>query len=121
MKMSELSKERVINALKEFGLSSVDIQVYIFLAKNGPNKMREIAAAKNLNEKEVEHSLKDLLSLEIVKTSIENPLEFNAMTFEDLIDLFIEVKKEKTKNMQENREELLLNWSNIMEENSSNI
>ena len=105
-----MSKERVIKALKGLGLSSVDVQVYIFLARTGPKKMREIALALNLHERKVDRSLKELQAISIVKASIEYPLEFVALPFEEVIDLFIEVKREQAKTMRESREELLSSW-----------
>ena len=108
--MKKLSKERVIKAFKGLGLSSVDVQVYIFLARTGPQKMTEIAIALDLPENKVDRSLKELQSISIVKASMEYPLEFVALPFEDVIDLFIEVKKEQAKTMQDSREELLSSW-----------
>ena len=105
-----MSKERVIKALKGLGLSSVDVQVYIYLARTGPQKMREIASALKLPENKVDRSLKELQTISIVKASIEYPMEFVAMPFEEVIDLFIEVKKEQAKTMQQSREELLSSW-----------
>jgi sugar-specific transcriptional regulator TrmB len=116
--MKKLSKERVIKALKGIGLSSVDVQVYIYLARTESQKMREIALALNLPEKKVNRSLKELQRIGIVKASIENPLEFEAVPFEEVIDLFIEVKREQAKTMQQSKEELLANWLAIMKKNS---
>ena len=108
--LGALSKERVIKALRGLGLSSVDVQVYIYLARTGPQKMREIASALKLPENKVDRSLKELQTISIVKASIEYPMEFVAMPFEEVIDLFIEVKKEQAKTMQQSREELLSSW-----------
>ena len=112
--MVKLSKERIIKALKGLGFSDIDIHVYIFLARTGPQKMKEIALTLNLSRSKVDRSLKELQETSIVKTSIENPLEFMAMPFEDVIDLFIEVKREQAKTIQENREDLLFIWKNII-------
>jgi hypothetical protein len=53
-----------------------------------------------------------------VKTSGEYPLKYSAVPFEDVLDLFIDVKKEQTKTMQESREEILNNWKAMMQKNS---
>ena len=105
-----MSKERVFKALQGLGLSIIDSQIYIFLARNGPHEMREIELELNLDEERVHGSLKDLQGITIVKASIKYPLEFMAVSFEEVIDLFIEVKKEQAKTMQQSREELLKNW-----------
>ena len=105
-----MSKGRVIKALKGLGLSSIDVQVYVFIARTGHQNTEEIALALNLPESETQRSLKDLQGISIVKASIEYPLEFVAVPFEEVIDLFIEIKKEQAKIMQENKEELLSSW-----------
>ena len=84
-----MRKERIIKALKGLGLSEVDAQVYVFLAKEGPHKMREIALALSLHERKIDRSLKELQSISIVKASIQVPLQFMAVPFEEVIDLFI--------------------------------
>ena len=110
-----MSKKRIIKALKGLGLSNIDTQVYILLAKNGPHEMREIALALNLHWRKINRSLKELQSINIVKASIECPLEFVAVPFEEVIDLFIEVKREQARTIQESKEELLSTWRSVTE------
>ena len=110
-----MSKKRIIKALKGLGLSNIDTQVYILLAKNGPHEMREIALALNLHCRKINRSLKELQSINIVKASIECPLEFVAVPFEEVIDLFIEVKREQAKTIQASKKELLSTWRSITE------
>ena len=110
-----MSKKRIIKALKGLGLSNNDAQVYIILAKQGPLKSREIALLSNFEEDYVHRSLKELQEINIIKASIENPLEYIAVPFEEVIDLFIEVKKEQAKKMKENKKKLLSSWKTITE------
>jgi sugar-specific transcriptional regulator TrmB len=111
-----LSKERIMNVLRGLGLSQVDTQVYIFLAKQGPHKTGEIALALNLNEKKTHASLRDLQNKNIVEASINFPLEFQAVPFKEVIDLSIEVKKEQAKAMQQAKNELLSSWRKMTKE-----
>lgn len=117
--MRQMSEERIIKALKGLGLSNIDTKVYIFVAKEGPHRMEEIALALNLPEEKVDRSLKELQSISIIKDSIEYPLEFVAMPFEKVIDLFIEVKREQAKTMQESREELLSSWKKTIKKETA--
>jgi sugar-specific transcriptional regulator TrmB len=105
-----MSKERITKALKGFGFSTIETRVYFFLAKQGAHTIKEIALALNLSENKIDRSLQELLGISIIKASIENPLEFVAVPFEEVIDLFIQVKKEQAKTLQKNRKELLSNW-----------
>jgi sugar-specific transcriptional regulator TrmB len=114
--LGKLSKGRVNKALKGLGLSSIDVQVYVFIARTGHQNIKEIALALNLPESKTQRSLKDLQSKSIVKASIEYPLEFMAVPFEEVIDLFIEIKKEQAKAIQENKEELLSTWRKVTKE-----
>jgi sugar-specific transcriptional regulator TrmB len=118
--MSQMSEKRIIKALKGLGLSNIDTKVYIFIAKEGPHRMEKIALALNLPEEKVDRSLKELQSISIVKASIDRPLDFMALPFEEVIDLFIEVKKEQAKVMQESREELLSSWKKAIKKETAN-
>jgi sugar-specific transcriptional regulator TrmB len=108
-----MSKERITKTLRELGLSNTDTQVYVFLAKNGPHELKDVALALDLYEIKVHTSLRNLQTQKIVRASIKNPLEFIAIPFEEIIDLFIEIKKEKAKAMQESKKELLSSWRKI--------
>jgi len=114
-----MSKERIVKALEQLGFSKTDTQVYIFLAKNGPHELRDIASALSLFERKVRRSLRDLQTQKMIRVSIENPLEFIAIPFEEIINLFIEIKKEKAKAMQESKEELLSTWRSIVKKDRS--
>jgi predicted transcriptional regulator len=110
-----LSKERVMRALKGLGISNIDTQVYVLLAKDGPHEIREIALALNQHKRDIHRSLKNLQSINIVKASIEYPLEFMAVPFEEVINLLIEIKKEKAKTLKASKEDLLSSWRSITE------
>jgi sugar-specific transcriptional regulator TrmB len=109
-KVGKMSKKRIIKALRGLGLSLVDAQVYIFLANSGPNTEKEIVENLQILEEKIYHSLNSLQDIEIVKTSGKPPIKYSAVPFEEVLDIFIEVKKEQTKTMQENREEFLSSW-----------
>ena len=113
-----MSKERVNKALRGLGLSSVDAQVYVFLARTGHQKIKEITSALNLPERKAYRSLKDLQSMSIIRASIEYPLEFVAVPFEEVINLIIEVRKEQAKALQASKKELLSSWRKLTKETS---
>ena len=110
-----MSKERIIKTLKRFGLSDVDTRVYVFLAKKGPHKLRDIALILNQRESNIHKSLKALLKLNVIKASSEYPLEVMAVPFEEVINLIIEIKKEQAKTLQASKEELLSSWKSLTE------
>ena len=110
-----MSKERITEALKGFGFSTIDTQVYFFLANQGAHEISEMVSALNLHERKVRASLKDLQNMSIIKASIECPLKFEALPFEELINIIIEIKKEQAKTLKATREELISSWRSITE------
>ena len=114
-----MSEKRILKALNSFGLTKNDAVIYIFLAKRGTHKIRDIASVLNLTESNIHKSLTDLLNRKLVKTSSEYPLGFVAVPFEQVIKLIIEAKKEQAKSLQASKEELLSTWRSITEKNST--
>ena len=110
-----MSKERIIKALEGLGFTQDDLLVYVFLAKNGPHTEKEITELLGFHVRQTLRSLKNLQEIEIVKTTGEDPVQYSAISFEEVIDLFIEVKKEQTKTMQESKKELLSSWQIIID------
>jgi sugar-specific transcriptional regulator TrmB len=51
----------------------------------------------------------------IVKATREHPARFSAVSFEKILDLFIETKIEQAKAFQTSKEELLSNWRSLIE------
>ena len=113
-----LSLERVKTALMGLGLSETDVQVYVFLALNGPHKGRDIINELKLYKKKLFRSLKKLQDKDVVKVSDSFPAEFFAVPFEEMLDLIAQIKKEQAKALQETKEELLSSWNNMVKENS---
>jgi len=116
--MVELSKERIIKALNGLGLTQNEILVYVFLAKNGPHDELEISEMLGFHVRETIHGLKNLQEIKIVEVIKKYPVQYSAVPFEEVIDLFIEVKKEQTKTMENSKEDLIANWQTMMKKNS---
>jgi sugar-specific transcriptional regulator TrmB len=114
----KLSLERILKALVSLGLSQVDAQIYIYLATEGPVKARNIINSLTINEREVYRSLKRLQNKGIIIANDECLFLFSAVTFEDVIDLLMEIKKEQAQALKESRKEVLSSWRKIVEENS---
>lgn len=102
-----LSLERVIKALIGLGLSRLDAEVYVYLAKKGPNKVVTLANALNYNTQKIYASLKNLQTNGLVT---KDRIMFSALPFEEALDLLIAMKKEQAQIMQESKEELLVSW-----------
>jgi sugar-specific transcriptional regulator TrmB len=104
-----LSLELIIKALIGLGLSRSDAEVYVYLAKKGPQKTVDLAKALNLSRKKIYSSLKNLQNKGLVT---KDRTMFSALPFEEALELLIEKKKEQTEAMIEQKRELLVNWKN---------
>ncbi len=99
-----LSLERVIKALVNLGLSRLDAEVYVYLAKKGRQKVVDLAKALNLSRKKIYNSLKNLQNKGIVT---KDRSIFSALPFEEALELLIKMEKEQAQLIRESREELL--------------
>ncbi|NHJ31282.1 MAG: TrmB family transcriptional regulator [Asgard group archaeon] len=104
-----MSLERVIKALIGLGLSRVEAEVYVFLAKNGPLGVETLEKFLNYNKNKIIFSLKTLALKNLVCSEAR---EYVALPFEEALELLIMQEKEKAKVLQENRESLIDTWRN---------
>ena len=98
--MKKLSLERIIQALVSLGLTTVDAQVYVYLASKGPNKVTKITEILNFNKTKIYFSLKKLQAKGVVT---KNSATYSALPFEDVLERLIKTKKNYTKGLQETK------------------
>ena len=107
-----MSKE-VLKTLVSFGLTQIDAQVYIFLAKKGAQKGRNVRKTLKITKQQLYPSLKNLQKMGIVSSTLEHPARFSAIPFEKLLDLFIKAKVEETQRLQRSKDEILSKWQTL--------
>ena len=105
-----MSLERVLKTLEAFGLSRVDSEVYLYLAKKGPKKGREVAIALQIPKQQLYPSLKNLKNKGIISVSIDRPTLFSALAFEKVLELLIAIRVDQAKAIKETKKELLKSW-----------
>ncbi len=105
-----LNQEPFVKTLVDLGFTSMDAQVYFFLAKKGNAKGKDILDALKMNRQQVYRSLKSLQNKGIVSSTFEHPARFFAIPFDKVFDLFISTKMEETQQMQQNKAEILSKW-----------
>jgi sugar-specific transcriptional regulator TrmB len=109
----------VLKTLEDFGLSRMDTEVYVYLAKKGPKKGRELAYALQVTKQQLYPSLKNLKNKGIVTVSLERPALFSAVAFEKVVALLIKIKVEQAKAIKETKEELLSNWRSMTKQDKT--
>jgi sugar-specific transcriptional regulator TrmB len=102
-----------LETLECFGLSRMDAEVYVYLAKKGPKKGRELANALQVTKQQLYPSLKNLKNKGVVTASLERPALFSAVAFEKVVELLIAIKVEQAKAVKETKKELMDSWRSI--------
>jgi len=97
----------VIKALIGLGLTRLDAEVYVYLAKKGPQEVMDLAKALNYVNKKINASLTNLRTKGLVT---KDRTIFSALPFEEALDLLIKMKKEQAQAMHESKKELLATW-----------
>ena len=109
----DLSQERVFKTLMDLGLSQLDAQVYVFLAKRGLQKGQDIAQGLKIHKQQIYRSLKNLQNKGIVEVTVDHPARYSAEPFQKVIDLFIRAKMEDAQSLRQNRDSILSDWQSI--------
>ena len=102
-----MSLERIINILTEIGLTRIQAEIYVYLAKKGPKTVGYLTRTLLYTRKEIEQSLKMLQAKGLLT---RNQIMFCALPFEEALTLLIETKKEQAQVMTKEKEELLVSW-----------
>jgi sugar-specific transcriptional regulator TrmB len=108
-----LSLERVLKTLEAFGLSHTDSEIYLYLAKKGPKKGREVANALQISKQKLYPSLKKLKNKGIINASFDRPALFSVLAFEEVLELLITIRVDQAKAIRETKKELIEGWRSI--------
>jgi sugar-specific transcriptional regulator TrmB len=108
-----LSEDEVLKTLVGLGLTRIDSQIYICLAKKGPQKGNDLSRIAKVQKQQLYRSLKGLQSKGIVYASLEHPARFSAVPFDRVVDLSIKAKMTEAKLIQEKKEEILKSWQSL--------
>jgi sugar-specific transcriptional regulator TrmB len=95
-----LSLKRILRTLGDLGLTETESRAYIYLAKIGPSNIREVSNGLKMTRKQLYPALNSLKKKGIVTYKVENATIITAITFEDLLDLFLDLKIENHKQLK---------------------
>ena len=105
-----MSLERVLKALLSLGISETDAQVYIYLAIKGPKQAGNIIIDTKVTMQQVHRSLQRLYIERMIRMNDENPAEFSALPFEEVLDMLIHIKKKQALAIKKRRKKILSSW-----------
>jgi len=113
-----LSTDKVSEALKNFGLTKKEADTYTFLAIHGAQRSGEIAKKTKMHRGEVYRILKNLQAKGLVQSTLEAPTRFIAVPFENLIESFIESKRNEAASIENAKQDLIKDWTAISKNDS---
>ena len=102
--------EEIERVLSELGLSENEAKVYLYLAKNGPQKASEISKNLKIHKVEVYRFLKYLENKALVESALERPTRFSALPFEQTLDSLIAERKKTARELEKKRNSILDQW-----------
>jgi sugar-specific transcriptional regulator TrmB len=106
--------KRIVDKLATLGFTTNEAQIYIFLAKKGPCEAEKLAVALKLTQPELNYCLKSLKAKCIITSVNKRSPLFYAISFEKVLDLFMEGNIEQTIWLQENKKQLLTIWKSML-------
>jgi sugar-specific transcriptional regulator TrmB len=101
-----LSLKRVLKTLENFGLSEAESKVYIYLAKIGPSRARDLSHELGMTKQQLYPALSSLKKKGIVSSRPEHATVFAAIAFEELLNLFMKLGAEQQKTIEETKKEI---------------
>jgi sugar-specific transcriptional regulator TrmB len=103
----KLSLEKIITILEGLSLKRTEAEVYVYLAKKGPQKAKDLADALKIRKRQLYSILKKLQAKGVVTASHKQTTVFSALNFENALDLLLKNNIEQAKALKKTLEERL--------------
>jgi sugar-specific transcriptional regulator TrmB len=106
-----MDQKTIGKILKNFGLTETETEVYVFLAKHGILKCADVSRQMKKDRAQSMRILKSLQSKGLVEATLESPIRYTPVPFEQIIDLSIKAKRDEAAQIEKQRSELLSYWN----------
>jgi len=114
-----LSLERVLRVLEGSGFEPVEAKVYIYLAKSGPQTVKEITLGLRISRKKLIPILGCLREKGVVVSYIKNSVQFSAVSIEKVLDNQVTKTVNQAESIKEAKEELIATWQKMQTQNNT--
>jgi sugar-specific transcriptional regulator TrmB/CBS domain-containing protein len=105
-----LSEKDITKFLQGLGFSKREIQIYMFLAKNGVQSTSFVAKRLKMERVQAYRTFKKLQEKGYIEATLERPTRFTVVPFEKLLEAFIESRKSEVASLNEQKDSLLNAW-----------
>ena len=110
---NKLAADRLREALAEFGLSSNQSKVYIFLGKFGSKTAPEISKALQIQRTEAYHIINTLQNNGMVTAEFISPARYSALPIEKSLTALIDMEREKINSLSKQRKKVIDLWNDV--------
>ena len=111
-----MSIKRLLETLHSFGLNRSDAKIYVYLAKKGPQKARDLCNELKITKQQLYPCLENLQKKGMVYATLEHPALFYALPLERVLDMFVDLKIDEAEEVQEHKAEILSSWQSTQTE-----
>ena len=108
-----MSINTIQEALKRFGLTEKEAEIYVFLAKHGVLTGGEISKLTKTHRPHMYRILKSLQKKGAVQSTLETPVRFSSVPFEKVLDETIKFKQQEAITLEKSKNSLLADWNKI--------
>ncbi len=91
----------MLKTLLDRGFKKWDAEVYIYIALNGTQKIKDIAIALKTSNRQVYRSVKKLKEMQFVTASKSVPAKFSVVSFDKVLDLLLESNIKEAKRIED--------------------
>lgn len=109
----KISIEKIQAELLQYGLTSNQSKVFIYLGKYGAKTAPEVCKALKLPRTETYHLLSALQNKGIVSATFQHPIQFTALPLTKAIWILVNSEKERVKSLEHMEQGLSELWDNI--------
>lgn len=109
----KLSIEKVQAELLQYGLTSNQSKVFVYLGKYGSKTAPDVCKSLKLPRTETYHLLSALQNKGIVSATFDHPIRFTALPLDKTIWVLINSEKERVKSLEHMEKGLSEIWNNI--------
>jgi sugar-specific transcriptional regulator TrmB len=92
--------------LEDFGFKRTDAEVYVYLAKKGPQTVKDMVDALKMSKQRLYLILKNLKTKSVITVSSDRPMVFTALPFEKILDLLEKTHMEQVDAIKTNMKNL---------------
>jgi DNA-binding MarR family transcriptional regulator len=111
--LETISVNRVLQLLRAMGLTMNESEIYVYLAKTGPQSIEDLGKALGITKQQLHRILKNLQEKGVIAHNPQMIEVVSATTFEEILEFYLKRSKDKVRKIAENKDELLTMWKDM--------